>query len=308
LPPRYHDKNDLRFVQIIKARKHRARGAVNILGAPFDGAVLGRKGAAEGPAGLRKALSAFSNYNVELGIGLKGAEIIDLGDLVLGEEVARAHGEIRRNAREELDETSLLVLLGGDNSVSLPGIQALADRFRKIGLVAVDSHFDLRGKIGGRPTSGSSYGLAVETVSGLEPRRVVEMGIHGFLNSASYAKKAEELGITVITADAIRRRGAKEVARDAYRTASRGADAVYFSVDLDAVDSAEVSGVSAPSAGGIGAKELFDLAYYFGGRPLVSGADIVELAPSLDPTGRSQVVGATALVYLCAGFLRRTAT
>ena len=68
---------------------------------------------------------------------------------------------------------------------------------------------------------------------------------------------------------------------------------------------ASVSGVSAPSAGGIEARDLFDIAFYFGGRQKVKCADLVELAPSLDTTGRSQVVAATALVYLAAGFTRR---
>ncbi len=304
--PMYHDPNDKRMVQIIGQARRSARMAVNIVGVPFDGAVLGRKGAAGGPAAIRQSLSSFSSYNVELAIGLEGARVFDLGDIVVDpEDVQKAHAEIERVVGRELEETSLLAIVGGDNSVSLPALRAYAKKFGKVGLVVVDSHMDLRGRIGGKPTSGSSYGLAVETIEGLSPNNVAEIGIHGFLNSRRYARKAEKLGITLFTARDVREEGMERVAKKAYNIAEKGTKAVYFSVDLDAVDLSYVSGVSAPSAGGIEARELFDIAHYFGGRPDVKCADIVELAPSLDTTGRSQVVAATSLVYLIAGFSSR---
>lgn len=283
--------------------------AVNIIGVPFDGAVLGRRGAAHGPAGIRQAMSGFSNYNVELGMRLEGSRVFDLGDLeVDAENVFNAHEEIEREVSQCLREDSLLALLGGDNSISLPALKAVAWEYEKIGLVAIDSHFDLRGEIGGKPTSGSSYGLAVEHSIGLDPKRVVEVGIHGFLNSEKYAKKAERLGISIMTASDVRERGPTEAAKEAFRTASKGANAVYLSVDMDAVDLAQVSGVSAPNAGGIRADELFELVYNIAGEVKVRCADIVEIAPSLDPTGRSQVVAATALTYMLAGFQNRRPT
>ena len=305
-PPRYDDPNDRRLVQIIHPASRAREAAVNIIGIPFDGAVLGRRGAAGGPDAIRKAMSAFSNYNIELGLSLEDARIFDLGDLVVGgEDVEGAHAAIYGEVRRDLRKESLLVMLGGDNSVSLPGIRATAGKFGKVGVVVVDSHLDLRGRIRGRPSSGSSYGLAIETVEGVDAEKVVELGVHGFLNSRPYAEKAERLGVGVVSAEQIARLGAKAVAKEAFGIAGRKTDAVYFSVDLDAVDSSEVSGVSAPSAGGLSARELCDFAFYFGGRPKVKCADLAELAPSLDPSGRSQGVAAAVLVHLIAGFHAR---
>jgi formimidoylglutamase len=279
---------------------------VNILGVPFDGAVLGRKGAAEGPQAIRGAMSGYSNYNLELGVGLQGARIFDLGDLVVEkEDTIRAHSQIEAEVAGDLGETSMLVVMGGDNSVSLPCLRANAKRFGKLGLIAFDSHLDLRGKIKGKPTSGSSYGLAVETLDELEGRRVVEAGIHGFLNSESYFQRAKELGITVVTAGEVEEEGASAVARRAYAIASKGADAVYLSVDLDVVDISQVSGVSAPSVGGVSAGTLLQLVYLIAKQDKVKCADVVELAASLDPTGRSARVASAAVVYLMAGFASR---
>lgn len=304
--PGYNDPNDQRLLGIIKESGSAQRDSVNILGVPFDGAVLGRKGAAEGPKAVRQAMSGFSNYNVEWGVDLRDAKVFDLGDVVFGRDgVLEAHAEIESEVSGALETSSLLTILGGDNSISLPALGALEKRFGKIGLVVVDSHLDLRGEIDGKPTSGSSYGLAVEKLKGLDPHRVAEIGIHGFLNSKVYYERAENLGMTVVTAEAVKERGPAAVAEEAYRVASEGADAVYLSLDLDAVDLAQVSGVSAPSAGGLSAGEVLELGYELSKRRAVKCADVVELAPPLDPSGKSERVAASLVASLIGGFVSR---
>lgn len=305
--PRYQDPDDLRLLQVIKPRSNPGTRSVNIIGVPYDGAVLGRKGAAGGPKGIREAMAGFSTYNVDLRLGIEDARIFDLGDMVLDakKRVSAVHAEIEEEVSRCLKTDAMLAILGGDNSISLPSIRACGRRLGKIGLIVVDSHLDLRGKMGGEPTSGSSYGLALEGIPELEPSRVVEIGAHGFLNSKRYYEKAERLGVGVYTAEDVRREGARSVATRAYLRASKGADAVYLSVDLDSVDLAEVSGVSAPSAGGIGARELLGLIFEIAKGERVRAADVVELAPSLDPTGRSPRVAADALLHLIAGYQAR---
>ena len=304
--PSYTDPNDRRLVQIIRPAEASQPGAVNILGIPFDGAVLGRKGAAGGPSAIRLAMGGFSNYDPELDVGLEDARVFDLGDLALDDaDVKKAHTLVETEVGRELRDDSLLAVLGGDNSVSLPSLRANAKKFGRLGLIVVDSHLDLRGELDGKPTSGSSYGLAME--EGLaDPKNVVEIGAHGFLNSRAYFDKARKLGVKVFSAEELSRRGPGAVAREAIVLASRGTDAVYLSFDLDAVDMAQVSGVSAPSAGGMWARNAFTLMYEVARSAKVKCADLVELAPSLDPSGRSERVAAAALVYLMAGFVSRS--
>jgi formiminoglutamase len=306
--PSYKDPNDRRLVQIITPSDRAEAKAINILGIPFDGAVLGRKGAAAGPGAIREALAGFSNYNVELGLGLDEARIFDLGDVVVDNgDVLTAHSAIESEVEGALVPDSLLVILGGDNSVSLPALRSYSGRFGRIGLVVFDSHLDLRGKIDGKPSSGSSYGLAIDE-GVLSPKNVVEIGAHGFLNARHYVERAKNEGVTIFTAEDVSEKGARAMARAAYTQASRGTDAVYLSVDLDVVDIAQVSGVSAPSPGGIWARNLFMVAFELARNELVKCADIVELAPELDSGGKSQRVAATVLTYIVAGFHSRRKT
>lgn len=304
--PSYTDPMDKRLVSIIRSSDKAEAGAVNILGVPFDGAVLGRKGAAGGPSAMRNAMRFFSNFDPELSLDLRNAVIRDLGDVMIdSSDVKEAHAEVEREVAAALLSSSLLIVVGGDNSVSLPSIGACG-RDQRLGLVVFDSHFDLREPVDGKPTSGSSYGIAVRTTENLSGSRLVEIGIHGFLNSREYADEAQRLGATIFTVKDARRAGPRECARRAYEIASRGADCVYVSVDLDCLDISYMSGVSAPSVGGLDASELFEMLYFLGSRANVTCADIVELAPQLDPSGKSDVVAATALLHLVAGFMARS--
>jgi formiminoglutamase len=305
--PRYKDPDDRRFVSLVGTSERAMPKSVNLLGVPYDGAVLGRRGAAEGPSAIRQAFAFASNYNPELGMDLLGEKVFDLGDVEVGTaDVRGAHQRIGDEVLGALDASSLLVLMGGDNSVSLPSITACAKKFHKIGLVVLDSHYDLRGEINGKPTSGSSYGLAIKSLKEeLDPRRVVEVGAHGFVNSRAYADVAKRLGIVTYSAADVRNRGAIAVAKEAYTTAAKGSDAVYLSIDLDCVDISQVSGVSAPSQGGLDAREVNEFAFHLAGKRNVPCADLVELAPRLDPTGRSQIVASNVVLHLAAGFMAR---
>lgn len=302
--PRFSDPLDKRLVSLINMSKKPMDDAINIVGIPFDGAVLGRKGARFGPSAIREAMVYFSNYDPELKISLLNARIFDLGDIYLkSNDVRRAHKAIEHEIYELILHDSLLAILGGDNSVSLPSIRAYSRKFGKIGLIVLDSHYDLRGEIDGRPSSGSSYGLAIrELKEALDPANVVEIGIHGFLNSFEYCKLADKLGISIYTADYVRENGAIDVAKSSYEIASNGTSAVYISLDLDCLDISEAPGVSAPSFGGLSSSELFDILYYLCGKEKVNCIDIVELSPTLDRSGKTSIVAATALVHVIAGF------
>ncbi len=119
--------------------------------------------------------------------------VADAGDV---EEPDGRAGEARvRAAVAALASARLLIALGGDNSATYAVAQGRGAR----GLITLDAHFDLR--------DGESNGSPVRRLlaDGLDPRRVVQIGIADFANSAAYARRAADAGITVITVDEVRR-------------------------------------------------------------------------------------------------------
>jgi Arginase/agmatinase/formimionoglutamate hydrolase, arginase family len=302
--PSYTDKHDKRIISIIRHSELPQTNAVNILGIPFDGATLGRKGSSAAPQAIRESLRFNSNFNPELGISLENARIYDLGDVVLKSKDVRAvHSQIKKEVSKCILHSSFLVILGGDNSISLPSITALSEHCESIGLIVLDSHYDLRGEISGRPTSGSSYYLAMKRLGKKLKGRVAYIGQHGFLNSSFYASRAERMGITVFTALDVMNEGAYRIARAAYSIASNDAECIYLSIDIDC--SGEVTGVSAPSPAGISSRDIFTICNYIASSEKLLAADIVETSPPLDPTGRSQLVASSAICYLASGFEMR---
>ena len=83
--------------------------------------------------------------------------------------------------------------------------------------------------------------------------------------------------------------------------AGEDTDAIFLSVDMDSVDQSEAPGVSAPSPGGLSSSELLDGVYEAAKDKRDKGMDIVEVAPSLDPTGNTARLGANVLMNFIGG-------
>ena len=93
--------------------------------------------------------------------------------------------------------------------------------------MTLDAHHDVRDGI----SNGSPVRRLVE--AGLDPRRIVQVGISDFANSAVYAKRVADWGVRVMTTDDVRRRGMTASMRDALEIAGRAGGPVYVDVDVD---------------------------------------------------------------------------
>lgn len=185
-----------------------------LLGVPAWRTSLSPTGAGETPAAVRAALRRFSPT-------LIGPPALDLTEVLRVADAGDVHepdgrdGEGRvRAAVTALSAARLVIALGGDNSATYAVAQGRGAR----GLITLDAHFDLR--------DGESNGSPVRRLiaDGLDPRRIVQIGIADFANSAAYARRAAEAGITVITLDELRRRGIDDVVTHALHVAGGGSD------------------------------------------------------------------------------------
>ncbi|MFV0373594.1 arginase family protein [Microbacterium sp.] len=270
-----------------------------LLGLPAHRTSLSPTGANATPTAVRAALRRYSPtvLGAEGPIDLNEVlRIADAGDVADPDGPA---GEARVRERVRALTARLVIALGGDNSITYATAQGAA----ATGLITLDAHLDLR--------DGESNGSPVRRLvaDGLDPRRIVQIGIADFANSAIYARRAADLGIRVIGLDEVRRRGIADVAAEALQVAGVDAGGIHLDIDVDVCDRSVAPGCPASVPGGLAAWELRDLVRHLAGDARVRSADIVEVDATADtPDGRTVRLAALCVLELLAGLAARVET
>ena len=191
--------------------------------------------------------------------------------------------------------------LGGDNSVTVAtALGAWGDDLGTAGLVTIDAHSDLRDGV----SNGSPVRRLVE--AGLDPRRIVQVGIADFANSTAYARRAAELGITVVHRDELHRRPMDDVFAEALEIAGAGGGPIHVDLDVDVCDRAVAPGCPASVPGGISAWELRQAARAAGADARVESVDLAEVDATADaPDGRTVRLAALCVLEVAAGIALR---
>jgi len=285
-------------------------GSIAVLGLPHDASKLSRRGAAEAPRAIREATSMFHFAVTEMAAGevvdidrerayrWTGTEIFDLGDLELGDDVDANLERISDTVEAVAAKGALPVVLGGDHLVTYPTVRGLARTFEAPpSYLHIDMHLDLAHSVPGygRHASGTPVRRLI-AAGALDPVRVAIVGVEGFQhrNEWSYA---QETALAVVSAAGLRREGMRATLERLYEERLAGAEAgVYVSLDIDVLARAFAPGTgNAVGAAGLLPEELVELVEVVAGWPL-AGIDLVEVAPRLDPTGRTPALAAALLV------------
>jgi agmatinase len=282
-----------------RLREAGARAA--ILGLPWDSTSIARTGANYGPRAIREISAQSLVYNAKLDIDLRDVLApVDCGDIatVLA-NAERTFAQAESDIGAVLDAGALPVVLGGDHSTTIPAVRAVRKRFEQPGLVLLDSHFDTAEDVGGEKLNHCCP-IARAVDAGFPPDRMVLIGINGWLNPRPEREYCERHGIRVIWLDEIWEHGVDWALSEALAVAGQGTDGIYLSVDIDALDGGYAPGTSVPTPGGMTSREALLLVRGIARAGLV-GLDVVEVAPSLDPTpataGLAARIVLDALVY-----------
>ncbi len=288
-----------------------ALAELTIVGVPTAHTSLSPTNAHETPAAIRAALRRYSSHLVALGNpGGRGPEaelvldeelrIADAGDLADPDTEA---GEIAAAERiaELAQRSEVVVALGGDNALTVPAALGVAgSALDTAGLITLDAHHDLRD---GR-SNGSPVRRLVE--AGLNPHRIVQIGIADFANSRAYRQRARELGITVIHRDELHDRPLREVVDEALHIAGAGGGPIHVDLDVDVCDRSVAPGCPASIPGGLEAHELRRITRLLAADPRVRGIDIAEVDASADtPDGRTVRLAALLVLEAAAGLAQR---
>jgi formiminoglutamase len=274
-----------------------------VLGAPLSVSSISTSGAHETPRAVRAALRRFSTWFAPAGVDLADVVVTDLGDLAiaaLANEDAQA--AIARALAEMSPRPALLVLLGGDNAITRPGLRGYAADLSRAGLLTLDAHHDVRGFHAG-PSNGTPVRGLID--DGLPGSNVVQIGIGAFTNSGAHRRYAEEAGITVIGVDDARTEGVGSCVTRHLDALAQRCDMIWVDLDVDVLDSAFAPGCPGARPGGLTPAELHAAALAAGRHGSVTAIDIVEVDATADPTGVTVDNAALCLLHAAAGFALR---
>ncbi|HEX2031476.1 MAG TPA: arginase family protein, partial [Actinomycetota bacterium] len=250
------------------------------------------------------ALDRFTAAALDPPADIRAVAVADHGDLTVAdarpeealEPVASAIGRA-------LADADVVVVLGGDNSVTRPGVRGVGPDLDAVALLTLDAHVDFRATDRGM-TNGNPVRALVE--DGLPGRNIVQVGIQSFANSPTYLADAGAAGVGIVGVERVRDRGIDAVIGEALDTLAARAGAVYVDLDLDVLDAAFAPACPGARPGGLAPWDLRRAARRCGAHPAVRALDLVEIDPERDPAGATSLVAASCLLEFAAGVAARS--
>ncbi|MEL6516438.1 MAG: arginase family protein [Pseudomonadota bacterium] len=259
---------------------------------------------AGGPAAIRAGALTFSEgtdrMNFDLGgpVLPAGVTAVDLGDVAV--DTADAPGNraaIRAAVAGVRQAGAVPIVLGGDDSVPIPMLEALAGD-GPITVLQVDAHIDWRDSVAGERWGLSSTMRRASEMDHVE--RIVQVGVRG-MGSAGAQEYSDALdwGAEFVFG--------REIARDGVQRAieavPKGAR-VAIAFDCDALDPAAMPAVIGRTAGGLSYAQALDLIEGVAARAEIVAFDLVEFMPARDVDDIGAMTAAQ-LVAAVAGMIAR---
>ncbi len=279
-----------------------------VIGVPWEGPVTwgGPSGCELATKTIREASLRYGGYLPEFDYDLFDyITVCDYGDVaVVPGDGAATNRRIREKAAAALDRGAAPIIFGGDHSITVPAVAALAERHpKRVGLVHLDSHLDNMDAFGEERLARCCPLHRIYENELVDATKIVHMGIRGPRNNPDQMKFAREAGAHVVTGFDIRRNGVEYALEKALETAGSGTDAVYVTVCSDILDAAFNPG-GPPDLNGLTSYELTYLLYGLASRG-VAAFDFVEIYP---PTDRNNVSSHTAAwmgIYVLSGMAKK---
>jgi len=273
---------------------------VAIIGVPFDGGTSYRPGARFGPREIRAQSSLIRPYSYFQKVApFDRLNIADLGDVDAPPvSIDKCYDVVETRIAAIAEAGARPLVVGGDHSISLPVLRALARMHGPLALVQFDAHIDTWDEyFGGKYFHGTPFRRAIEE-GVVDGRRFVQVGIRGPMYGEDDFDFHREHGITMIDIDQVKERG---IPWTVERMRSVATGATYMTFDIDAVDPAFAPGTGTPEVGGLTSHEAQRLVRGLAGLSIVGG-DVVEVAPVFDGPGQITALLAANIMFefLCA--------
>ncbi|UWQ56941.1 agmatinase [Leisingera caerulea] len=270
---------------------------VAVLGVPMDIGTSWRSGTRFGPKQIRAESAMLRPYNMATGAApFDSLNIADIGDLAINTFSLPDSLRIIQESYEAILSGGVIPMaMGGDHSITLPILRAIAKKYGPVALVHVDAHADVNDDMfGERETHGTVFRRAYE--EGLiVPDKTYQIGLRGTGYAATDFAEAQSWGFQHFPAQELWGRQLHQMGAEIRRDI--GNRPVYVSYDIDSLDPAYAPGTGTPEIGGLTTPQALELIRALKGVNIV-GCDLVEVSPPYDPSGNTALVGANLLYEL----------
>ena len=270
---------------------------VAILGVPMDIGTSWRSGTRFGPKEVRSQSAMIRPYNLATGAApFDGLQVADIGDLAINTfSLSESLHIISDSYDAILNYDAMPLAIGGDHSMTLPILRAMARRHGPVALVHVDAHADVNDEMfGERETHGTFLRRAYEEDL-VTPDKTYQIGLRGSGYSAEDFAEAAAWGFQQFPAHELWHRSLADLGAEIRRDI--GDLPVYVTFDIDSLDPAFAPGTGTPEIGGLTTPQALELIRGLRGANIV-GADLVEVSPPYDTSGNTALTGANILFEL----------
>ena len=264
------------------------------IGVPLDTGTSNRAGARFGPRQIRAESALIRPYNMATGAApFDSLQVADLGDVPINTySIEKSMPIITGFYARVLAAGCRPLTLGGDHTIALPILRAIAARHGPVALVHVDAHADVNDEMfGERIAHGTPFRRAVEEQL-LQCDKVWQIGLRGTGYAADDFDWPRRQGFTVVQAHEVWYRSLAPLMDEVRERV--GSAPCYLSFDIDGIDPAFAGGTGTPEVGGLTVPQALEIVRGCRGVNLV-GADLVEVAPPYDPSGNTALLGANLL-------------
>jgi agmatinase len=267
-----------------------------VYGIPFDTATSYRTGPRFGPEAIRSASALIRPYHPVHEVNVVDAlSTVDYGDVPVSPgDTERTYGQVEEALAPIVAAGVFPAAMGGDHSITLAELRALAPRHGPMALVQLDAHADTWEEyFGQKYFHGTTFKRAAEEGL-LEPSASVQAGMRGSVYAAGDLAGARELGFTVVPSEELRALGPErygELVRERV-----GERPVFLSFDVDFLDPAFAPGTGTPEIAGFSTAEAVAFLRALRGIRL-AGCDVVEVSPPYDGPGQQTALAAANVLW-----------
>ena len=255
--------------------------AIAILPVPYDGTSTWMKGASQGPEALFEASAHMELYDIETDSEVFRRGIVTMEPVHCPDDPGQMVFAVYERTGSLVEDKKFIVGVGGEHSVSVGLVRAMAERFPDLSVLQLDAHSDTRDAYEGSPYN---HACVMSRIGELCP--YVQAGIRSM--DASEVKRLKPgrtfFAHEIVKGSNVVHRLIKALTRD-----------VYITIDLDVLDPSVMPSTGTPEPGGLDWYHLFGLLEPVIMAKNVVGIDVTELLPN--PVNKTPDFLAAKLIY-----------